>query len=469
MKVNIFSRPDDMLLAHKIAYEVFLLGGTAYYVGGCVRDSYMDMENKDIDIEIYGIDVNQLRCILDKFGERLEHGKSFGVFGIKGYDLDISLPRKERCTGTKHTDFDITVDPTMTTTEGAKRRDLTMNALMYDILNDKLVDPFNGKRDIELGIIRHVDAETFVEDPLRVLRVAQFAARFPFMTVAPETIELCSQIDISTLSKERIYTELEKALLKSEKPSIFFNTLRQMKQLSTWFPEVADMINVPQSFKYHKEGDVYTHTMLVLDALATSYRDTAENPMGLMLSGLFHDLGKIRATTNNDGDIHSYKHEMFGAEIAFNAIHRITEENNLINYVLNMVENHMKPHQLYNAKSRIKKTNKMFDESVSPFDLVSLAYCDTISAKKGNSEEIAHACNERDFLCDRYHAYKECMSLPYVMGRDLVECGFTPGPYFSEVLAFAHKLRLAGVNKSSALAQAIHLAKKLCKESKTMS
>ena len=461
--MSIFEKLTDKELSYKIAYEVSLVGGKAYYVGGYVRDSYMDADSKDIDIEVYGVTPDTLRHILDKFGERLEHGKSFGVFGIKGYDIDISLPRKERNTGTKHTDFDVTVDPAMTVAEGAKRRDLTMNAMMYDILNDELVDPFNGKQDIESGIIRHVDSKTFVEDPLRVLRVAQFAARFPYMVVAPDTIELASGIDISTLSKERIYTELEKAMLKSKKPSVFFNTLRQMNQLSTWFPEVESMIGVPQSFKYHKEGDVFTHTMLVLDTLATSYRDTATNPIGLMLSALFHDLGKIRATTTENGEVHSYKHEMYGVEIAFNALYRITEENDLINYVLNMVENHMRPHHLYNSESRIKKTNKMFDESVSPFDLIYLAYADTLSAKKDNDEEVVQAHNETLFLVSRYHTYSDYMSRPYVMGRDLVEYGLKPGKYFAKALEFAHKLRLAGVDRESALNQTIKLAKKLSK------
>jgi tRNA nucleotidyltransferase (CCA-adding enzyme) len=223
------------------------------------------------------------------------------------------------------------------------------------------------------------------------------------------------------------------------------------------------MIGVPQSFKYHKEGDVFTHTMLVLDTLATSYRDTATNPIGLMLSALFHDLGKIKATTTENGEVHSYKHEMYGVEIAFNALYRITEENDLINYVLNMVENHMRPHHLYNSESHIKKTNKMFDESVSPSDLIYLAYADTLSAKKDNDEEVVQAHNEKLFLVSRYHTYSDYMSRPYVMGRDLVEYGLKPGKYFAEALEFAHKLRLAGVDRESALNQTIKLAKKLSK------
>ena len=461
--MGIFEKFTDRELAFRLAYEISLAGGKAYYVGGYVRDSYLGInDNKDIDIEVYNITVDKLRTIIDKFGERLEHGKSFGVFGIKGYNIDISLPRTERCTGDKHTDFDININPFMSVEDGAKRRDLTINAMMYDILTNTLVDPFNGKEDLDNGIIRYVNSDTFIEDPLRVLRVAQFAARFPEMYVSPETIELCSKIDLSTLSKERVYTELNKALTKSNQPSIFFNTLRQMNQLSTWFPEVEQMIGVPQNSKYHKEGDVYIHTMMVLDYVSQFFIDI-EQPVPLMLSALCHDMGKIKTTEIMNGEIHSYKHEIMSTELAFNALSRLTNEVDVIDYVLNMVKLHMKPHHLFKNQSKIKKTNKLFDESISPDDLIILAYCDSMSAKKEDSSEIELAESEKEFLNNRYEIYVECMNKPFVRGQDLVEQGLKPGKYFAEALDFAHKLRLAGISKENALPQVIALAKKLYK------
>lgn len=452
----------DRSLSVDIAKEVKSLGGSTYYVGGYCRDAYIGFgtTNKDIDIEIYGISLEQLRNILDSFGERLEHGKSFGVFGIKGYNLDISLPRKERCTGINHTDFDITVDPSMSTYEGALRRDLTMNSLMIDVLTGELVDHFGGLSDIKSGIIRHVNSETFKEDPLRVLRVAQFAARFN-MNVAPETLQLCRSMDISTLSKERIFTELEKGLLKSDKPSTFFNVLRDMGQLSYWFFELEQLIGLAQNEQYHPEGDVYTHTMMVLDNTTETSKNDIYSRIGLALAAVCHDFGKIVTTEKINGVTHSYKHELFGEDIARTFLNRFTNDKKLIEYVCNMTKLHMTPHQLYNNKSRIKKTNKLFDESLYPKDLIYLACCDSFGRDKEKFTVWTDpAIDELKWLLDRYDIFVNMMSKPYVTGQDLVDSGLTPGPHFSELLGFAHKLRLAGVDKDSTLRQVLVLSRK---------
>lgn len=446
----------DKTLAIDIAKEVSTLGGRTYYVGGYCRDKYFGVVNKDIDIEVYGITPNQLRNILDKFGARLEHGKSFGVFGVKGYNIDVSLPRRERCTGISHTDFDVTVDPTMSTYEGALRRDLTMNALMIDVLTDEWVDHFGGLDDLKNGIIRHVNTETFKEDPLRVLRVAQFAARFN-MTVSPETQELCASMDITTLSKERIFIELEKALTKSHKPSIFFNVLRDMGHLSYWFKELEQLIELPQNELYHPEGDVYTHTMQVLDNVEFNPIPDIYSPLGIRLAAICHDMGKIVTTEIIDGVVHAYEHELYGEDIARTFLNRFLGSKKLVDYVCNMVKLHMTPHHLYNNKSRIKKTNKVFDEALYPKDLISLVYCDSVGR---GSEEDLKAVTEMTWLLDRYNTFIETMSKPYITGQDLIDSGLKPGPYFSELMGLAHKLRLAGVDKESSLSQVLSVARK---------
>ena len=167
-------------------------------------------------------------------------GKSFGIYGIKGYSLDIALPRTERPIGSGHRDFEVKTDPYIGTFEASKRRDFTINALMENVLTGEIIDHFSGQNDLKEGVIRHIDDNTFRDDALRVLRAAQFAARFNF-TIADETIWLCKTIDLSTLSCERIMLEMKKALIKSDKPSIFFEELRQMNQLSVWFPEVKEL------------------------------------------------------------------------------------------------------------------------------------------------------------------------------------------------------------------------------------
>ena len=272
----------DKEIVARLARRVSDAGGRVYYVGGCVRDALMGSVSKDLDVEVHGLTPAALEEILDTLGERVSIGESFGIYAIKGCGVDIAMPRKEHLRGRGHRDFDVIVDPDLGAREAARRRDFTVNAMMRDALTGELVDPFHGRRDLKRGVLRHVDDETFPEDPLRVLRAAQFASRFGFR-VAKETMRLCSAMDLTALSKERVMLELEKALLQAEHPSVFFETLREMNQLRPWFSEVADLIGVPQNPRFHTEGDVWNHTMLVLDA-AAQYRERAGRPLGLMLA-----------------------------------------------------------------------------------------------------------------------------------------------------------------------------------------
>ena len=163
---------SDVEMAKKLAEAVDRLGGCSYFVGGYVRDLIMGDAGKDIDIEIHGLTPDQLKCILDSLGQRLDIGESFGIFGLKGYSLDIAMPRKETCRGRGHRDFDVFVDPHIGTLGAAKRRDFTINAMMQNVLSGEIIDHFGGRDDLKSGIIRHVNDESFAEDPLRVLRGA---------------------------------------------------------------------------------------------------------------------------------------------------------------------------------------------------------------------------------------------------------------------------------------------------------
>lgn len=438
--------------ARKIAVCAAKKSGRVYYVGGCVRDRLMGKESKDIDIEVHGLTPKELEDILDGLGMRMEIGESFGIYGLKGCTLDIAMPRKETATGHGHRDFDVLVDPFIGTKKAAMRRDFTVNALMEDVLTGEIEDPFGGIADLKSGILRHVSDETFAEDPLRVLRAAQFAARFEF-TIAGETIDLCRSIDLGTLSRERIGTELLKALLKAEKPSLFFESLRDMGQLSWWFPEIERLIGIPQNPKYHMEGDVWTHTMMVLDE-AAKHRSRVQYPAGFMMAALVHDLGKIVSTEVVNGTIHAYEHETKGLPIIREFLRRITSEKKLTQYVLNLAELHMKPNVLAGVRASVKSTNRMFDKAIEPLDLIYLAVSDSFG--KITPEPVV---SSEDFLLERLEIYREMMSRPYVAGRDLIEAGLTPDKNFSEILSYAHKLRLAGVEKESALKQALGFAR----------
>ena len=211
--------------ARRIADLAVQRGGRAYFVGGCVRDKYMNKESKDVDIEVHGLEPQTLWELLQQVGEPAVFGESFGVYSLRHLNLDIAMPRREHAVGRGHRDFAVSVDPHIGPKEASHRRDFTVNAMMEDVLTGELIDPWNGLADLKAGILRHVDDNSFPEDPLRVLRAAQFAARFEF-EVAPETVELCRGIDLSALSMERVEGELKKALLQSRKPSIFFEVLR---------------------------------------------------------------------------------------------------------------------------------------------------------------------------------------------------------------------------------------------------
>ena len=438
----------DLAMAEKIARLVDQAGGRVFYVGGFVRDLLMKRENKDVDIEVHGVTVDQLEQILDSVGYRTEMGASFGVFGLKGYDLDIAMPRKEEAIGRGHKDFKVDVDPFLGTEKAAIRRDFTLNALMQDVLTGEIVDHFGGVEDLKAGVLRHVNADTFIEDPLRVLRGAQFAARFDF-EVADETIELCKTMDLSALAPERIMGELEKALMKAEKPSIFFDRMRQMEQLDFWFPELKALIGVPQPPKHHPEGDVWIHTMMVLDC-AAELRKQAKEPLFLMLAALCHDLGKPLTTKEIDGVLHALGHETKGLPLVKKALGRVTNENSLTKYVLNMTELHMRPNQMAADRSSQKAMNHLFDKSICPEDLILLAEADY----KGRAGEWDFEPN-RAFFKERLDVFHEMMARPFVMGRDLIQAGLKPDKNFGEMLAFAHKLRLAGVAKEDALRQTL--------------
>lgn len=447
---------NNLQAAREIARLVAQQGGRTFFVGGFVRDALLGIENKDVDMEVHGISCQCLENILDRMGERICIGESFGIYSLKGYSLDIAMPRKETLRGQGHKDFDIFVDPYIGTKGAASRRDFTINALMQDVLTEEIIDHFGGEEDLRRGILRHVSDTSFADDPLRVLRAAQFAARFGF-DIAEETVQLCSRMELGHLSRERIEGELKKALLKADHPSVFFQVLRRMHQLDSWFPELKALIGIPQNPVYHAEGDVWNHTMMVLDE-AAKLRHRAANPFWFMLSALTHDFGKAVCTEEKNGVLHAYGHEQKGLPLAEAFLRRLTSEGKLIEYVLNLTELHMKPNTVAEAQSSTKTTMRMFDQAIDPEGLLCIALADDLGRITTKPTGIHDA-----FLRQRLELFREQMAKPYVMGRDLIEAGLKPGTEFTELLAYAHKLRLAGVDKDSALKQTLGYARKLYK------
>ena len=439
----------ELEIARQLAEAVFEDGGRAYFVGGYVRDARMGVQTKDIDIEVYGIAPARLRELLSRFGQVFEKGASFGVLSLEHTNLDIAMPRRESRTGERHADFDVSVDPALSTQEASRRRDFTVNAMMMDVLSGEIIDHWGGLRDLENGILRHVAADTFPEDALRVFRAAQFAARFG-MRVAPETVELCRGMDVRALTRERVFEETAKALLKAKQPSVFFAVLEEMNHLEEFFSEVAATRGVPQNPKYHPEGDVYRHTMLVLDQAAT-LRPRAVEPLFFMFAALCHDLGKIDSTRiEPDGRITSHMHPASGRPLAERQLRRLSDNSRLLRYVDDMVGNHMRPNAMAMCQSKKKKTRLLFDASVCPEDLILLSRADASGKLSGPYDERLE-----QFLLERLRDWREAAAQPMVTGQDLIAAGLTPDERFKPMLDRARILRFAGLSKERALAQVL--------------
>lgn len=229
----------EMTVVKKVAEQVKQAGGTMYFVGGFVRDRLIGKDSKDIDVEIHGITEEKLLQILMTHGGVDKVGASFGVYLVKGIDVDFALPRIERQTGVLHTDFDVTIDPFIGTYGASKRRDFTMNAIMEEVLTGEVVDHFGGQEDIKNHVIRFVDKETFQEDALRVLRAIQFSARFGF-AIGKETRELSSHMELTHLAKERVYEEIRKGMTKGS-PSVFVSQLKSFSNVVTLLPSLESV------------------------------------------------------------------------------------------------------------------------------------------------------------------------------------------------------------------------------------
>lgn len=442
---------DTLALAKEISVRIKEEGGRAYLVGGYVRDTLLGRPGKDIDLEVYGLSPARLTELLKEFGEPYARGAAFGVLGLRHSDIDIAMPRKEKAIGGGHKDFEVYVDPFLPEAQACRRRDFTVNALMLDPLTDTVIDHVNGLEDLKRGVLRHVCAESFPEDPLRVFRAARFSAVLGF-SVAEETVELCRGIDVSALSRERVMEEISRALMKAERPSVCFRALESMDQLSCFFPEIQALIGARQNPVYHPEGDVFTHTMAVVDAGA-AVRAQAKEPLFFMFSCLMHDLGKPAASTMApDGTVSCPDHGAKGVPVAERALARLTNDKRLIAYVLDMVKLHMAPLVYYRKAVPPAQTRALLDRAVCPEDLLMLTVTD--GRGKGRPQPP-----EKDaFWRERYEDYLAWRKRPRVTGADLIAAGFAPGEEMGRLLALTYQWSLEDVTREEALRRVLQLA-----------
>ncbi len=426
-----------------LASEVRAAGGRALIVGGWVRDDLLGRHSKDLDIEVFGLDAGTLRRIVESFGRVDVVGESFTVFKIG--TMDVSLPRRESKTGRGHRGFTVEGDPFLPYDEAARRRDFTINAMSRDPLTGELIDPFGGQQDLANRILRMVDARTFGEDSLRVLRAVQFAARFD-LSIDPATADLCRRIPLDDLPSERIWAEIEKLLLQADRPSIGLRLAWDIEVVHRLLPELVPLASCPQDPEWHPEGDVWTHTLMVVDQARMRVTDLDRGPaVAVMMAALCHDIAKPETTAVIDGRIRSPGHEPAGVEPTTRILDRLNLHSldgfDVRTAVLGMVAHHLKPAAFHKAPTPVSDgAFRRLAQKVNLELLVRLAHADC------NGRLGTFDCSAIDWFLERARSLgvEHAPPDPLVRGRHLLALGVAPGPAMGVLLRTLYDRQLDG-------------------------
>lgn len=440
--------PDKVL---SLAEAAAAAGGRAMLVGGCVRDDLMGIEPKDWDVEVFGVDPARLREILDSLGSVDVVGEAFAVYKL-GSDLDVSIPRRERKSGHGHRGFVVDGDPSMSFEDAASRRDFTVNAISRDILSGEIVDPFAGQRDIERRLLKMVSSETFADDSLRVLRAAQFAARFEF-DIDTATADTCRSIDVTDLPRERVWGEFEKLLLKPARPSIGLRWLYDLGVVGQLFPELQSLVGVPQEAEWHPEGDVDIHTQMVADE-ARKLIDHLDHPrqVAVMLGALAHDLGKPSTTEFVDGRIRSRSHDEAGVEPTLSLLDTLGVFTiggyDVRNQVVQLVRYHLKPGEYYKAKTPVGDgAFRRLARKVEPDLLYRVAKADSLGRNPDwLPKEKWFGSEAQEWFIEKVRQLQieKMAPEPILMGRHLIGLGIAPSPLYKKILDAVYESQLDG-------------------------
>ena len=422
-------------------------------VGGCVRDWLMGLDPKDFDIEVYRCDWDRLENLLKAHGSVQMVGRSFGVMKLKlGQTVhDFSLPRRESKSGSGHRGFQVEADPNLGEREAAARRDFTINALMYDPLKNELIDHFGGRDDLERRILRHTGT-AFSEDPLRVLRGFQLAARFT-CTMAPETTHLCRSMldEYQTLPVERVWGEWEKWCTQATKPSEGLRILKETGWIGL-FPQIAAIDGVPQDPEWHPEGDVLTHTGHCLDALTASpvwAQTSPDDRKILSLAVLAHDFGK--ATTTLKGERHgevrwiSPRHDTEGGPLTDDFLVGIGAPTAVIATVRPLVEQHLYHHSWAQDGPSAASIRRLA-RRLEPATIEQL--CRVMEAdRQGRPPRASPDSEARIQILARAAQnlqLEQQAPRPILLGRHLMEAGMKPGLQFGPILKEAFEAQIDG-------------------------
>jgi tRNA nucleotidyltransferase (CCA-adding enzyme) len=453
--------PTDTPLdrAHTIASAVRSAGGRALVVGGWVRDRLIGRPSKDVDIEVFGLDAAPLRGLLERLGRVETIGESFTVY--KAGDIDVALPRRESKVGRGHRGFLVEGDPTMTVEEASRRRDFTINAISWDPLTGEYLDPRGGRADLDARILRVVDPATFADDSLRVLRAMQFVARFE-LSPAAGTIDICRAIALDDLPAERIWGEMEKLLLLPARPSLGFQFALDAGVVARLLPEMQALVGCEQEPAWHPEGDVWTHTLMVLDESRARIDDLPRwAKVAVMLGAACHDFGKPATTAFFDGRIRSHDHEDAGVEPARALLDRLNVHSvdgvDVRAQVLGLTAHHLKPGSWHKVRDEVGDgAFRRLAQKVDLELLARLAAADCVGRHPGRFD-----CTAMTWFIERARGLgvEHDAPKPLVLGRHLLALGLQPGPRVGEILKQIYERQLDG--EIATVEEGIDLAKKL--------
>lgn len=413
-------------------------GGLVFYTGGYVRDHIMGIDSKDIDLEVYLIDIPEFRTICENMSGKLA-GNDFPVYIIKTEDrenIEVSLPRKERSTGPGYKDFEILCDPYAAFSDSCARRDFTMNAMLMDVTSHGILDFYNGERDIKNGILTPV--ANFSDDPMRVFRALRFGLRFNMQfspTLKNEIRNLSRWYSTNTMTKERIGLELIK--IAEQYNSVdwmhtanLFSILNKNygigyeSPLYDILPHVSFLETMPHiPNKYHVES-TWEHTFMVLDSYMKEAKDGEH--VQRFITALYHDVGKSATIDWNEekGRYTYYNHESHSAN-AMNIFYDYGIPKNVVNLSKQIVQNHMKVHNRLSKKSLYNLWKEMGNNI---FELLKFGYYDETNRITRIDEEVKNHLGFMWYVIDEWNKSEK------TTGDDLIAKGEIPGKKFGEKL-----------------------------------
>ena len=454
MTAQITIRPE----AQRVIDALEAAGGRALLVGGSVVDLLQGREPKDWDLEVYGLAPSRVPEVLAEFKPK-SVGKAFGIHKLSsalvgGLDIDVSVPRRDNNTGIGHKDFECELDPRMSPEEAARRRDFTVNALYWDPATGSIIDHFGGLDDLDSGVLRATDAETFVEDPLRVLRAMQLSAR-KCPTVDPGTLLLCKGMveACRSLPKERLYEEWRKLFLKADRPSVGLRFLESVGGL-TLFPELEALVECGQNPEHHPEGTVWEHTCRVSDTMAYARDKVPEEWREAFAFAVpLHDIGKPAVTVTpkmvaegkEPADMlwTARQHDIVGGPIAESFLRRLTDDKDLIRKVTTLVEQHMQPYHLGRNPKTKASAYKRLHRKIRLDVIGWMCRCDSCGTggrKAINDPDLEHLNSSK---CWAHFDEIGPEPIPKVVqGRDLIAAGVKPGPSMGKMIEAAYQAQL---------------------------